>query len=45
MAVSNIKASFPRKVEDVWSVVTSLENYQWRSDLSKIEIISEDQFV
>ncbi|NCB94579.1 MAG: SRPBCC family protein [Clostridia bacterium] len=45
MAVSNIKASFPRKAEDVWSVVTSLENYQWRSDLSKIEIISEDQFV
>lgn len=45
MAISNIKASFTSKVEDVWNVVTSLENYQWRSDLSKIVIISENQFV
>lgn len=45
MAISNIKASFTSKVEDVWNVVTSLENYQWRSDLSKIEIINENQFV
>lgn len=45
MAVSNIKASFTSKVEDVWKVVTSLDNYQWRSDLSKIEIMNENQFV
>ena len=45
MAVSNIRASFTCKIEKVWNVVTSLENYQWRSDLSKIEIISENQFV
>lgn len=45
MAVSNIKASFSSNVEKVWSIVTSLENYQWRSDLSKIEIINENQFV
>ena len=45
MAVSNIKASFQRSVLDVWEVVTSLENYQWRSDLSKIEVLNEKQFV
>ena len=45
MAVSNIKAVFQSNIQDVWNIVTSLENYQWRSDLSKIEIINEKQFV
>ena len=41
MAISNIKAVFPSSVKNVWNVVTSLENYQWRSDLSRIEIKGE----
>ncbi len=45
MAVSNIKAVFQSNIQDVWNIVTSLENYQWRSDLNKIEIINEKQFV
>ncbi|MGN0407054.1 MAG: SRPBCC family protein [Bacteroides sp.] len=45
MAVSKIKAVFANDVKDVWNVVTSLENYQWRSDLSKIEVISDKQFI
>lgn len=45
MAVSNIKATFQKDVETVWKMVTSLENYAWRSDLSKIEILNEKQFV
>ena len=45
MAVSNIKAVFQSNIKDVWNIVTSLEKYQWRSDLSKIEIINEKQFV
>ena len=45
MAVSTIKSVFRRDVKDVWNVVTSLENYQWRSDLSKIEVIGEGEFV
>lgn len=45
MAISNIKAAFPCTVEKVWDTVTSLENYQWRSDLSKIEVISRTQFI
>lgn len=45
MAISNIKAVFQSDVQRVWEVVTSLENYSWRSDLSKIEIINENQFV
>lgn len=45
MAVSNIKVAFQSDIQRVWEVVTSLENYTWRSDLSKIEILNEKQFV
>lgn len=45
MAISNVKAVFQKDIQKVWEVVTSLENYSWRSDLSKIEIINEKQFV
>lgn len=45
MAVSNIKAVFPSSIKNVWDIVTSLENYQWRSDLSRIEILNDKQFV
>lgn len=45
MAVSNIKAAFQSDIQKVWDTVTSLEKYEWRSDLSKIEILNENQFV
>ncbi|MCM1101057.1 MAG: SRPBCC family protein [Acetatifactor muris] len=45
MAVSEIKALFSANVQEVWNIVTSLENYQWRSDISRIEILSDKQFV
>lgn len=45
MAVCSIKAIFDKDILEVWSVVTSLENYAWRSDLSKIEVIEDKQFV
>lgn len=43
MAKSNIKESFSNELEMVWNIVTSLENYSWRSDLSKIEVIKADE--
>ena len=45
MAVSKIQAVFQSDIENVWNIVTSLENYKWRSDLSRIEIINEKQFI
>lgn len=45
MAVSQIKAVFNRDVKKIWEIVTSLENYAWRSDLGKIEILNDRQFV
>ena len=45
MAVSNIKAAFPCDVKKAWETVTSLRKYTWRSDLSKIDILSDKQFV
>ena len=45
MALSNIKAVFQSDIQKVWETVTSLEKYKWRSDLSRIEILSENRFV
>lgn len=45
MAISNVKVSLHCDIQKVWDVVTSLENYSWRSDLSKIEVVNEKQFV
>lgn len=46
MAMSKITAEFQSNIEEVWSVVTSLDNYTWRSDLGKIEVLKEGkQFV
>ena len=45
MDVSTIKAVFTANIQDICNIVTSLENYQWRSDLSRIEILNEKQFV
>ena len=45
MAVSNIKANFQCDIQKVWDVVTSIHNYSWRSDLSKIEISGKNQFI
>lgn len=45
MAISTINAVINCDIQKVWEIVTSLEHYAWRSDLSKIEIINEDQFI
>ena len=45
MAISNVKATFNCDIKKVWETVTSLENYAWRSDLSKIDVLSEKEFV
>lgn len=45
MAISNIKVSLPCDIQKVWEAVTSLEDCAWRSDLGKIEIVNENQFI
>lgn len=45
MATSNIKAVFSCDIQKVWDVVTSLSNHWWRSDLSKVKILSEKEFI
>lgn len=45
MAVSNVQATFSCNIKTVWDIVTSLDNYSWRSDLSKITRLNEKQFI
>ena len=45
MAISRIKVLFHSDLQTVWDVVTSLEKDQWRSHLSRIEVVNEKQFM
>ncbi len=45
MAVSNLKVLLESNIEKVWDTVTSLDNCQWRSDLSRIERLNDKQFI
>ncbi len=45
MTVSNIKASVKSNIHKVWQAVSAPENYSWRTDLSKTEIIDEKHFI
>lgn len=45
MVISNIKVLLPYNVKEVWDLVTDIENYKWRSDIDKIEIIDKVKFV
>ncbi|WP_028042539.1 polyketide cyclase [Candidatus Stoquefichus massiliensis] len=43
MSISNIKVELQCDIKKVWETITSLENYTWRSDISKIEIAEADK--
>lgn len=46
MATSNIKEIIDHDIYKVWETVLAVEKYsEWRSDLSKTEIINEKQFI
>ena len=42
--VSTVTALLPYPPERVWAVVTDLENWQWRGDLSRLDHAGEDAF-
>lgn len=45
MTTSNIKEIIDSDIHKVWETVLAVEKYgQWRSDLSKTEVINEKQF-
>ncbi len=37
--MANLKVTLNEDIKTVWEIVTSLDNYAWRSDLSKIEVL------
>ena len=45
MAVETVKAEFSCDVQKVWDVVTDLTDWSWRSDLARIEVLSDTKFV
>lgn len=45
MAVLKVTDLFLADIEKVYNIVTDVENYQWRSDLSRTEVINDQQFI
>lgn len=45
MTTVNRKEFFSCDIQRVWDVVTSLENTAWRSDISRVEVINDKQFI
>lgn len=45
MATVNKKAVFSCDIQKVWDVVTSLEHTAWRSNIDRVEIVNETQFI
>ena len=45
MISAKTEASFPNSLEKVWETVTSLHDISWRSDLSKVQILSSTKFI
>lgn len=45
MARVCVKIKLRCALQDVWRIITSFENYSWRSDLQNVEILDERRFV
>ena len=46
MAISNVSAIISDDIHKVWDIVFAVDQYPlWRSDLSKTEVINEQQFI
>lgn len=45
MAVVSAKAVFRGDVQKIWDVVTSVQDYTWRSDLGKTKVVDEKKFI
>jgi hypothetical protein len=44
MKKSTITATFKADIKKVWEVVTNNNKYEWRSDLSKIDVSVDEKF-
>lgn len=45
MIISQIQATLPYNIKTVWTAVTDIKNYHWRSDLSHTEVLNPHQFI
>lgn len=45
MIKSSIKKEFNTDIEKLWNIITDNTKYNWRSDLSRIEIIDDKHFI
>ena len=45
MPISTVKARLPYDAATIWRIITSFDDYRWRSDIARIEKLSDKQFM
>lgn len=45
MIESTIKKVFSCNIEKIWDIITNNEDFSWRSDVAKIEILDDTHFI
>lgn len=45
MIESKLIDTFPYTIQKVWDVVTNNEEYSWRKDIARIEIVDQNNFI
>lgn len=43
--IFTIERTFNSNIKTVWDIVTNLKNYHWRSDILRINIVNEKEFI
>lgn len=43
--IFTIEKTFNSDIKIVWDIVTNLKNYHWRSDILRVDIINEKEFI
>lgn len=45
MTTATIEFEIEKSVEEVWNVITDLQQYEWRSDILQIKILDDKTFI
>lgn len=43
--ISTIEKDFDFDIKIIWDIITDFKKYHWRSDISKVDILNEKEFI
>ncbi|MEG0276234.1 MAG: polyketide cyclase [Coprobacillus sp.] len=45
MHIVKIEETFQNSINEVWDLITNLDNQLWRSDIERIEVVDDNHFI